>query len=164
MTPDSGGFRRTMGLFATGVTVLAVERGGVVHGMTANAVTSLSLDPLLILVCVGKQTRTAALLGHVDGFALNILREDQEDLSVFFAGLWGEAPPPPFQFVPWEGGPRLMGCLASIGCRKHQLLEGGDHWIVVGRVVALHRGTTLQRPLIFYGGRYVRLAPPRRRS
>ncbi|MBM4422244.1 MAG: flavin reductase family protein [Chloroflexi bacterium] len=157
MTLDPRAFRQTVGLFATGVTVVAAEREGDVHGMTANAVSSLSLDPMLVLVCVGKQALMASLLQETRGFSINILREDQESLSTYFAGGWKEPTPPPFRFVPWDGGPRLEGCAAAIGCERHQILEGGDHWIVIGRVVALHQGIEPRKPLLFYGGRYGRV-------
>jgi flavin reductase (DIM6/NTAB) family NADH-FMN oxidoreductase RutF len=150
-------FRQTVGLFATGVTVIATESDGEVHGMTANAVSSLSLDPLLMLACVGRQARMAGLLEGANGFSINILRDDQQALSTFFAGAWKEATPPPFRFVPWEGGPRLEGCAAAIGCVLHQIVEGGDHWIVIGRAVAFHQGVEPRRPLLFFGGRYGRL-------
>jgi flavin reductase (DIM6/NTAB) family NADH-FMN oxidoreductase RutF len=153
-TDDLRKFRQTMGLFATGVTVVAVEVDGEVHAMTANAVTSLSLDPLLILVCVGKKARMAAELEESAGFSVNILRGEQQALSTFFAGGWKEETPPPFRFVPWEGGPRLEGCLAALGCATDQIVDGGDHWIVIGRVAALHQGIEPRKPLLFFGGRY----------
>ena len=108
-------FRQTIGAFATGVTVIAADVEGEVHAMTANAVSSLSLDPLLLLVCLGKQTRMSALLERTNGFSINILREEQQALSNFFAGAWKQDSPPPFRFVSWEGGPRLEGCLAALG-------------------------------------------------
>lgn len=157
MTLDPRAFRQTIGLFATGVTVVAVDAGGELHGMTANAVSSLSLDPLLVLVCVGKQARLADLLKQTNGFSINILRDDQQALSTFFAGGWKDAAPPPFRFVPWQGGPRLEGCAAALGCALYRIVEGGDHWIVIGQVMALHQGVEPRHPLLFYGGRYGRL-------
>lgn len=154
MQLDTRAFRQTMGLFATGVTVVAVQDGAEIHGMTANAVASISLDPMLVLVCVSKQARLAGLLERATGFSINILRDDQQALSTFFASAWQAAQPPPFRFVPWEGAPRLEGCLAALGCVLHELIESGDHWIVIGRVVALHQGIEPRRPLLFYTGRY----------
>jgi flavin reductase (DIM6/NTAB) family NADH-FMN oxidoreductase RutF len=150
-------FRRTAGLFATGVTVVAAAEDGQIHGMTANAVCSLSLEPLLMLVCVNKQARLAGFLRESSEFSINVLRHDQQALSVFFAGSWPGPKPPPFRFVPWEGRPRLEGCAAAMGCRVDTVLEGGDHWVVVGRVLALHRGVEPIRPLLFYAGRYGQL-------
>lgn len=150
-------FRRTAGLFATGVTVVATAEGEQVHGMTANAVCSLSLEPMLMLVCINKQARLAGFLQEASGFSINILRHDQRALSVYFAGSWKEPTPPPLRFVPWQGGPRLEGCAAAVGCEVQSVLEGGDHWIAVGRVLALHRGVEPIKPLLFYAGRYGQL-------
>lgn len=166
MALDPRAFRNTLGLFATGVTVIVARAGDEVHAMTANAVSSLSLDPMLVLFCPSKKARLAQLLDKITGFTVNILREDQEALSTYFAGGWKQPAPPPFRLVPWEsapqneaqtdaaGAPRLEGCLASLRCDLHQVVEGGDHWIVIGRVVALHQGIEPRRPLLFYGGQY----------
>ncbi|MFQ5399285.1 MAG: flavin reductase family protein [Anaerolineae bacterium] len=154
---DPRQFRQTIGLFATGVTVIATDVGGEVHAMTANAVSSLSLEPTLVLAAIGKRAKMAALLEQADGFSINILRQEQQALSNYFAGMWQEETPPPFRFVAWEGGPRLEGCLAALGCARHQILDGGDHWIVTGQVVALHQGIEPRRQLLFYSGRYGRL-------
>ncbi|HXG38731.1 MAG TPA: flavin reductase family protein [Bacteroidota bacterium] len=150
-------FRQTLGQFATGVCVIATEVDGQVHGMTANAVSSLSLDPMLILFCVAKKAKMAELMKQAQGFSVNILRDEQQALSTYFAGGWKEPKAPPFRFVPWTGGPRLEGCAAAIGCRLHQLVEGGDHWIVIGEVQALHLGIEPRNPLIFHAGMYRKL-------
>ncbi len=159
MSIDVREFRQTAGQFATGVTVIATEIRGEVHAMTANAFTSLSLDPMLVLFCVGKHARTAALVREAPGFSVSILREDQQALSTYFAGIWKDATHPPHRFVSWEGLVRLEGAGAVIGCAVHEILEGGDHWIVIGRVTALHRGVEPHRPLLFFGGQYHRMAP-----
>ena len=152
---DAREFRQTVGHFVTGVTVLAMEVDGEIRTMTANSFTSVSLDPPLVLVCVGKQTRMGQFVGTARGFSINILRLDQQHLSAYFAGLWREPEPPPFQFLTWEGGPRLDGAAAALGCEFHGIHEGGDHWIVIGRVVALYRPSGPYRPLAFFRGRYV---------
>jgi flavin reductase (DIM6/NTAB) family NADH-FMN oxidoreductase RutF len=156
---SSAEFRRAAGLFATGVAVVAVAEGDHIHGMTANAVCSVSLEPTLMLVCVNKQARLADLLKGAGGFSINVLRHDQRALSIYFAGTWPGPKPPPFRFVPWQAGPRLEGCAAAMGCEVDSLLEGGDHWIVVGRVLALHRGVEPIKPLLFFAGRYGQLDP-----
>jgi flavin reductase (DIM6/NTAB) family NADH-FMN oxidoreductase RutF len=158
MTVDPGDFRRTVGHFATGVTVVTAAVEGAVHAMTANAFTSVSLDPLLVLVALAKRARMAAVVDQARGFAVNVLREDQAALSSWFAGAWSEAERPPFRFLPWSGGPRLEGAAAAIGCLLADRLEGGDHWLVLGRVQALHVGVEPVRPLVFHGGRYCALA------
>jgi flavin reductase (DIM6/NTAB) family NADH-FMN oxidoreductase RutF len=159
LEPDKQTYRQTMGRFATGVTVMTVQTdSGEPIAMTANAVTSVSLEPLLLLVCVGKKASIAPHILEADSFALSMLSEDQEELSSYFAGIWNErAAPPPFAFLDWEGEALLAGSIAGIACEVHEILEGGDHWIVMGRVTALNRPQTPGKPLIFYNGLYRQL-------
>lgn len=156
-TLDSRTFRNTIGLFATGVTVVAVEVDGKIYGMTANAVTSVSLNPMLMLVCVQKEAHLMAYLRQTEGFSLNILSEEQQDLSNYFANLWREPEPPPFSFSPWQGTPRLDGAIGAIACRTTEFLEGGDHWIVMGQVIGLYRQENPANPLLYYRGQYRRI-------
>jgi flavin reductase (DIM6/NTAB) family NADH-FMN oxidoreductase RutF len=157
VTVDSRAFRNTIGLFATGVTVMAVEVDGEIYGMTANAVTSVSLEPLLVLVCVQKEAHLMSFLRQAEGFSINILNEQQQNLSNFFANIWPEAEPPPFTFTPWAGGPRLAGSIGAIACRTKEILEGGDHWIVLGEVIDLYQAEQPENPLLYYGGQYRRI-------
>ena len=154
-------FRRVAGAFATGVTVITVEREpGEVHGMTANSFTSVSLDPLLILVCVDQDARLLAFLKSQRRFGVNILREDQQFLSEHFARpdqtpeldknlgirfLWTES-----------GVPLLQGALAHLSCHLVAEHPAGDHTIFVGEVESMscHDG----EPLLFHRGQYRRLA------
>ncbi|MCI0706216.1 MAG: flavin reductase family protein [Ignavibacteriae bacterium] len=154
---DHRAYRQTVGQFATGVSVIATETNGQVHGMTANALTSLSLDPMLILFCVDKRAKMTEFLKHTEGFSINFLREDQQALSTYFAGGWKQEKAPPFRFVPWTVCPRLEGCAAAIACKLHEMVEGGDHWIVIGKVQALHKGIEPRYPLVFHGGMYCKL-------
>lgn len=152
--PGARQFRDTMGLFATGVAVVITGGAEEPIAMTVNAVSSVSLDPMLVLFCPGKQTRLAQHIEQLEGFTINILRHDQRALSTYFAGGWREPTPPPFRLVPSRSALRLEGCLACLDCEKHQIIEAGDHWLVLGRVVGLHTGIEPHRPLLFYGGRY----------
>lgn len=155
---DTSAFRKAMGLFATGVAVLALDTpDGNIVSMTANAITSVSLQPLLLLVCVEKRANMAAPLLQAAGFSLSFLAEDQARLSDYFAGRLSEDVPD-FSFVPWQGGPLLDGCIAAIGCRRYEVFESGDHWIVQGEVIALHKPDSPAQPLIFFGSRYRALA------
>ena len=155
MSIDGRLFRQTLGEFATGVTVIAAETDGVVQAMTANSFTSLSLDPPLVLFCAGKLTRVGQLLLPQSGrFCINVLHEGQRDQSSFFAGAWRDPVPPFFAFETWHGAPRLIGSAAVIVCETHAVHEGGDHWIVIGRVVAVDRGEADLRPLVFFRGHY----------
>ncbi len=157
--PDPKAFRRATGLFATGVTVVAVQVPEDVLGMTANAVSSVSLEPLLVLVCVDHRARLANHLAIGLPFSINVLRDDQEVLSRYFAGGWRDLPAPEFRFEPWEDAPRLVGALAALRCVVDHLYDGGDHSIVIGRVVDLHEAPSPWNPLLFFAGRYRRVAP-----
>lgn len=151
-------FRDVMGLFATGVTIVATDVDGVTHGMTANAITSVSLDPLLVLVCVQKNAFLVEMLQHSGAFSINILSEEQEDLSNYFAGMWPkEAKPPPFAFEPWIGSSRLSGAIGALACKIDRFLDGGDHWIVTGLVVDVYRQNSPADPLLYYSAQYRRL-------
>src|SRR6185437_2603916 len=153
-TPDARRFRDVIGLFATGVAVIVARAGEEVHAMTVNAVCSLSLDPLLVMFCPGKKSNMARHVAHLSGFTVNILRHEQQALSTYFAGGWKESLPPPFRLVPAHCAPRLEGSLAYIECEPHEVLEVGDHWMVIGRVVGVSTGVQPHRPLLFLSGRY----------
>jgi flavin reductase (DIM6/NTAB) family NADH-FMN oxidoreductase RutF len=158
MSFDSKKQRQILGHFATGITV--VTTGGVagLHGMTANAVASLSLDPPLVLVAVDKRALTLDHLKRNRCFAVNILRLDQEDISRRFAA------PGPKDFsdlktaIALTASPILADCLAFLDCTVVDVLPGGDHEIFVGQIVAgEHHGG---EPLMYYAGGYRRLAEP----
>jgi 3-hydroxy-9,10-secoandrosta-1,3,5(10)-triene-9,17-dione monooxygenase reductase component len=164
MPIDPKQFRHTVSHFLTGVTVIACDIEGDVQAMTANSFTSLSLDPPLVLFCPAKSTKTGQQVMHFKSFSINVLREEQQALSNYFAGGWKQPNPPPFHFVQQEGIPRLEGSLASLLCKVYQVHEGGDHWIVVGEVIALHQGIEPLRPLGFHLGRYALLETVRTSS
>jgi flavin reductase (DIM6/NTAB) family NADH-FMN oxidoreductase RutF len=103
---------------------------------------------------VAKQAKMSLLLSEGSFFTINVLREEQEAISNHFAGSGREARPPEFRFVTWEGGQRVEGCLSAIGCKVERVIEGGDHWIVVGNVVAIHQGVEPLRPLVYFNRRY----------
>jgi flavin reductase len=153
-------FKDVMGRFVTGVTVIAAGWGEQLHAMTANAVTSVSLDPLRLLVCITNESHCLAAIQREGCFSVNILREDQMALSVYFSGYWKGSGAPPFLFSPWEGCPRLHGSIASIACRVAELLPGGDHQIVIGDVAGLYAGAG-GRPLVYANSRYHHLGPER---
>jgi flavin reductase (DIM6/NTAB) family NADH-FMN oxidoreductase RutF len=159
MAIDSRAFRQTAGQFATGVTVLAVELDGEPKAMTVNSFTSVSLDPPLVLVCLARASRIGQRIHAAPHFCISILGDDQRDLSAFFANAWRKPVPPRYSFTRWEGAPRLNGAIAALACRRHAIHEGGDHWIVVGEVLALHGVEYDSRPLVFYAGGYVHLEP-----
>jgi flavin reductase (DIM6/NTAB) family NADH-FMN oxidoreductase RutF len=150
-----------MSQFTTGVTVITVKRGDVMHGMTANTFTSLSLDPPLVLFCVGRDARMAGLLDGADGFAINILSAEQEDVSRHFAGRQFEIGDGVELLQQGPVAPLVPGALGALSCTIDAMHEGGDHWIVVGRVFALHDQPEVQgkQPLVFFRSRYADLRP-----
>jgi flavin reductase (DIM6/NTAB) family NADH-FMN oxidoreductase RutF len=157
--PDAKAYRRTVGLFGTGVTVLAVDTAAGVLAMTANAIASVSLSPLLLLACVDHKARIHSQLLPERVFSVNVLRDDQEVLARYFAGGWRDRPAPEHRFEPWGGAPRLVGGLAALRCVVERVLDGSDHAIVLARVADLHEDGAQHNPLLFFAGRYRRLAP-----
>ena len=138
-------FRQVMSRYATGIAVMTVRTGaGEPHGMTANAVSSVSLDPLLVLVCVVRETVMARLVQETGAFALSFLAADQEHLSNHFAD--ASRPRGHDQFTGVDttdhatGSPVLDGSLSWLDCRVWKTHDGGDHDIVVGEVVDLGLG------------------------
>jgi len=157
---DAKTYRRVLGTFATGVTVVTTARAGERPslGVTINSLASVSLEPPMVLFCLGRKARTAEAFSIGHPFAVNILDESQEALSGRFAS--------PDLEDRWEGVrithspkgcPLFEGALAWITCETAQLIDGGDHVIVLGRVTDLgHRNSGL--PLLFFRGQYQRLA------
>jgi flavin reductase (DIM6/NTAB) family NADH-FMN oxidoreductase RutF len=145
-----------MGRFATGVTVVTTRRGEEMNGMTANAVTSLSLEPPLVLVAVDRTASMHAALHEGQCFAINILAEAQEHLSRRFA----MSGPKEFGDLSLKtaqtGAPILEGCLGWVDCRLVNVLPGGDHDIFVGEIVA--GDCSDGRPLLYFSGKYRQLA------
>ena len=158
-TLDAREFRNTIGLFATGVAVIVARADQEVVAMTANAVSSVSLDPMLVMFCPSKRSKLAQHLPNLSAFTINILRQDQQALSTYFAGGWKEPRPPPFRLVPSRYAPRLEGSLASIECEPWKVMEVGDHWMVLGQVRQLHTGIQPHQPLLFLSGRYRHVLP-----
>ncbi len=156
-TPDLvQNYRNTIGLFATGVTVLIIENEGDVRCMTANAVSSLSLDPVQLLVCPSKKAAFSELLKEGAHFTVNILGIHQEDVSNHFAGAKTELDEIPYEqlFSDTSSAPRLKDCIASFSCKINKQYDGGDHWIVVGEVEDLYKNDADIEPLLFFGGKY----------
>lgn len=154
---DPKEFRRISGLFATGVTVITTRVGDNIHGMTANAFTTLSLDPLLVIVCIDLRARMHPLIQQAGTFAVNFLHEGQEAVSRNFAGQPQESVADSLHFSTDDGAPIIIGALASMRCTIQEMLPGGDHEIVIGRVTELVRGDVGAHPLVYFGGQYRRL-------
>ena len=155
-------FRRVAGAFTTGVTVITVEREpGLVHGMTANSFASVSLDPLLVLVCVSHDARLLSFLKTQRRFGVSILCHDQQLLSEHFAKAEQSAQSEGelgIRFL-WTatGIPLLEGALAHMACNVLAEHPAGDHTIFLGEVESMD--VQEGEPLLFHRGQYRHLAP-----
>jgi flavin reductase (DIM6/NTAB) family NADH-FMN oxidoreductase RutF len=158
-------YRLTIGRFATGVAVVTAQGAEGPVGMTANALCSLSLDPLLLLVCIDNSARTLAPIEAARRFAVNVLRAEQRALADAFASK--EPKQGHFAGGAWrlhQGVPVLEQSLAWLVCDLHELLPGGDHTIATGAVTDMDQDVH-GRPLVWYEGRYETLReddPPAR--
>jgi flavin reductase (DIM6/NTAB) family NADH-FMN oxidoreductase RutF len=149
-------FRKTCARYATGVTVTTVQGiDGMPQGLTVNSFTSVSLDPPLVLVCIDRNAISHPHFEAASGFAINMLREDQIDVSQHFATFVGDR----FEAIAWRpglhGAPLLESALASLECTCRETIDGGDHTIFVGFVerAEFHDGA----PLLYYASAYRRL-------
>ena len=149
-------FRKAAGQFMTGVTVVTTrDDEGDWHGLTANSFTSVSLDPPMVLVCIGDDTSTVEAFSDGNGFVVHVLTESQRDVSVQFAAKGLDR----FEGLEVSLGhndlPVLSGALATFECSLAQVHEGGDHLIFVGTVERLTVGDTGAPALGYFRGRYI---------
>ena len=155
-------FRRACGRFATGICVAATTDRGIAYAMTVSALTSVSLDPLLVLVCVEKITRFHEAVLSSGAWTVSVLPDDAEEVSRWFAE---KGRPTLDQFADYDhhpgpvtGMPVLDMAIAVIECRNRAVYDGGDHDIVVAHVVGVSADPAPRRPLLYVEGRYRRLA------
>ena len=161
MSVSPAEFRKAMGCFATGVTIVTVDLDGEVNGMTANAFASVSLNPQLLLVCVDHSARTHAHLHTRKRFGINILAADQRAISEYYARVADAKPAEDagaeaeagarFDRTP-QGTPILHGALAYLECRLKSAQDAGDHTIFIAEVeeVVVREG----EPLLFFRSKY----------
>lgn len=157
---DARDFRHALGRFATGIMVVTgLGPDGRPVGVTVNAFSSVSLDPPLVLFCLGRQASTYGALAQGERFAVNILAEGQRTLSDLFAGKGEDK----FAGIDYQAGlggcPLLTGALGWLECRREATHDGGDHGIVVGRVERL-MGEGDGLPLLYFRGGYRSLGSP----
>jgi len=157
-TLDPHVFRKTLGRFATGITIVTTtDSGGVPHGLTANSFTSVSLSPPLVLFCLGKGSTNLAAFLEAKSFAVNVLSDGQEALSARFAS---SKIANRFEGVEWSAGvtgsPLLPGTLATFDCRKHSEVDAGDHYVLIGEVQTASMAEG--EPLLYFASQYRRLA------
>jgi flavin reductase (DIM6/NTAB) family NADH-FMN oxidoreductase RutF/pimeloyl-ACP methyl ester carboxylesterase len=154
---DARTLRDALGCFATGVTIVTTTADdGTPVGLTANSFTSVSLEPPLLLVCIGRQASSLRFFEQAEPFAVNVLQIGQQLDSTRFA----MRDPSRFEQARWEpgenGAPVLLDSLVAFECTRHELLDGGDHLILVGRVTRA-RFEPRRDPLLFFRGKYRRL-------
>jgi flavin reductase (DIM6/NTAB) family NADH-FMN oxidoreductase RutF len=153
-TIDAMEFRKTLGAFVTGVTVVSTrQQDGTPRGFTANSFTSVSLDPALVLICIGKSAASYPVFSAAAHFSISILAEDQKQVSSLFASKAADK----FEQVAWHpgltGSPVIDGSAAWFDCETHQVVEAGDHIILIGRVVDF--ANTTASPLGYGRGAYL---------
>ena len=156
MSADQEQFRRAMGCFATGVTIITVDYEGAAQGMTANAFASVSLDPLLVLVCVDQKAKTHAHLHARKRFGINVLAEGQRAISEHYADPERVEPWPEARFDRTRHGtPVLHGALAYLECNLRTAQDAGDHTIFIAEVedVVVRSG----QPLLYFQSDYYSL-------
>jgi flavin reductase len=156
MSVSQANFRKAMSSFATGVTIVTVDSGDGVHGMTANAFTSVSLNPRLVLVCVDQRARTHSHLRAKRRFGINVLAENQHAISEHYArtsrhDALVDAAGARFDRTK-HGTPVLHGALAYLECRLHSAQDAGDHTIFIAEVedIVMREG----RPLLYFQSAY----------
>ncbi|RPF52087.1 flavin reductase family protein [Aquisalibacillus elongatus] len=149
---DHKEFRNCLGRFATGVTVVTCDNQDECHGLTANAFTSVSLDPPLVLVSIDRNTKAYHKLKN-NRFIINILSAEQQNTALHFAGKTFDKQP--FEWAQSEFGYRIKDSLAYIECEPWAEYDGGDHVLFLGKV---HDFDYLEgEPLGFYGGKFSKI-------
>jgi flavin reductase len=162
-TPSPMALRDVMSSFATGITVLTTAPGDHCHGMTANAFSSVSLEPPLVLVCIARTAHMHDAILHTRYFGISVLGADQEDLARYFASRKRPMGMAQFDQVEWTSGrrsgvPLLDGSLASLECEVAEVYEGGDHSIFLGIVLEADRRTG--DALLFFEGEFQEAPSP----
>ncbi len=156
MSIDPREFRRVLGHFATGVTVVTGTGDDGPAGMAIGSFASVSLDPPLVMFCPGRESGSWLHIKETGSFCVNVLTSDQAEVCGLFASKSDDR----FAGIEWTteatGSPVLPGSLAWIDCELHAIHDGGDHDIVVGLVKAMGTGSNEAEPLLFFQGGYGR--------
>lgn len=153
-------FKKVMSHFPTGVCVVTARCNGDAVGLTVNSFTSVSLDPLMVLICITRNTTAHEVISQAGAYTVSILAEGQESVSTVFAGAPNNQR---FSLVQTEasplGNPVVEGAIAFLDAEIVDSRDAGDHTIFIGRVTALHLMHEDARPLVYHRGGYRRLAP-----
>ncbi|HEX7949912.1 MAG TPA: flavin reductase family protein [Candidatus Limnocylindrales bacterium] len=158
---DSVVFRRVMGHFVTGVTVVSALDGPRPFGITVNALSSVSLDPPLVMIALDRRRFLTPIVRTAGRYAVNILSEDQRALSDCFAGAPVQPGRDAFCGAAWHPGasglPLIDGAIATLECTVVQTFSAGDHDLFIGRVDTLANDQDHPMPLLYYRRRYLRI-------
>lgn len=157
MAVDAETFKRALGSWATGVTIVTSQKGQLRHGMTVSAFNEVSLDPPLVLVCADKSSNTQDVIERARAFTVSILAQGQHELSNTFADKRQE----PVRFDGLDcslgatGCPRIPGAIAWLDCSVEQAVDAGDHVVYIGRVEQAEVGECA--PLLHFRGKYAQI-------
>lgn len=153
MEVSAQNFKQTLGRFASGVTVVTMQEGESVHGITVSAFLSVSLEPPLVLVSIDKRAHSHARLLLAERYGVSILAQGQEHLSNHFAGRDDSVTP---EFEKLAGFPVLQDALAQLVCKTHQIIDVGDHTLFIGYIQELNWRDAM--PLAYFQGKYRKFA------
>jgi 3-hydroxy-9,10-secoandrosta-1,3,5(10)-triene-9,17-dione monooxygenase reductase component len=160
MSIDAAQFKHIMSRWCSGVTVVTMKSGDMVHGLTASAFCSVSLNPSLILVCVGKKQSSLPMIKDSGRFIVNILAQGQDEVSQAFAmprpeGI-AQFAKTPYKLSP-NGTPVLEGTLGHLDCKVHSITDAGDHEVIIGEIERCEIPEA-ENPLLYYKGKYRQLS------
>jgi 3-hydroxy-9,10-secoandrosta-1,3,5(10)-triene-9,17-dione monooxygenase reductase component len=159
IAPDT--FRKVMGHFVTGITVVTTLQDGRPRGITVNALTSVSLEPPLVVVALDRRRFISPSVHETGRYAVNVLSEDQQEISDFFAGAAVEPSRDDFCGASWTPGPTglplLDGAIATLECTVTETFQAGDHELFVARVDSLGNAEPHPMPLLYYRRQYLKV-------
>lgn len=160
---DPSAFKSAMRELAGGVSIVTVQVGDERSGFTATSVTSLSADPPTVIACVNRTSSSASLLLRTDRFGVSMLTHAQQQVADRFAGMNGVTGSQRYAAERWtqltaDGAPVMLDSAISLDCRIEDMIQKHSHWILVGRVMAIHRGEIEAAPLVYWRGGYHQLA------
>ncbi|WP_213957592.1 flavin reductase family protein [Variovorax sp. dw_954] len=163
MAAEPTAFKSAMRELARGVSIVTVQVGVERSGFTATSVTSLSTDPPTVIACVNRMSSSASLLSRTDRFGVSMLTQAQQRVADSFVGMNGVSGSQRYAAERWiqltaDGAPVMLDSAISLDCRIEDRIEKHSHWILVGRVLAIHRGEVEDVPLVYWRGGYHQLA------
>jgi flavin reductase (DIM6/NTAB) family NADH-FMN oxidoreductase RutF len=163
MAAEPSAFKSAMRELAGGVSIVTVQVGRERSGFTATSVTSLSADPPTVIACVNRMSSSASLLSRTDRFGVSMLTQAQQRVADRFAGMNGVTGSQRYAAERWiqltaDGAPVMLDSAISLDCHIEDMIEKHSHWILVGRVMAIHRGEVEAAPLVYWRGGYHQLA------